>query len=214
MRKLNDWQAKKFLTTYKDADAKYVLDIGAGARSVWKDFFPHVTTLDIAAEKKPDVVGDVHALPLEDSSFDIVICAESFEHFHNPFLAASKIARILKPGGLLLITTRFNFPVHDAPHDYWRYTPYGLRTVLKDFDIVEEGVEGDAFSTIAILLQRIMFQTKLRGGKFTKGLVYVLALILNKLDPLIVERYGDIKRSEVVPVLLAAGVFVAARKKS
>ncbi len=90
MRKLNDWQAKKFLTTYKDADAKYVLDIGAGARSVWKDFFPHVTTLDIAAEKKPDVVGDVHALPLEDSSFDIVICAESFEHFHNPFLAASE----------------------------------------------------------------------------------------------------------------------------
>ncbi|MEI6863755.1 MAG: class I SAM-dependent methyltransferase [Candidatus Adlerbacteria bacterium] len=213
MKKLNDWQAKQFLAKYRTDDTYRALDIGAGARSMWKGYFPNITTLDIAEEKKPDIVGDVHDLPIADGLYDIVMCSETFEHFHNPFRAATEIARILKPGGLLFITTRFNFPVHDAPHDYWRYTPYGLRTVLKDFEILEEGVEGDAFSTIAILLQRIMFQTKLRGGKVTKGLVYILALILNKLDPLIIERYGDIKRSEVVPVLLAAGVFVAARKK-
>lgn len=213
MRKLNDWQTRKFLSTYATDSSKAVLEIGAGARSVWHSFFPNLTTLDIAAEKKPNVVGDAHNLPLGDASFDIVLCSEAFEHFYDPKKAAAEIHRVLKPGGLLLVTTRFNFPVHDAPGDYFRFTPYGLRELFKDFDIIEESTEGDAFSTIAILLQRIMFQTKLRGGKFTKGLIYVLALILNKLDPLIIARYGDIKRDTTVPVLLAAGVFIACRKR-
>ena len=212
MRKLNNWQAGQFLEKYKTTQNEKVLEIGAGASGGWVKFFPNMTTLDIAEEKRPDVVGDVHSLPFEDATYDVIVCSEAYEHFYNPFVATAEIFRVLKPGGLLLVTTRFMFPVHDAPHDYFRFTPYGMRELFKDFEITGEGVESDVFTTIAILLQRIMFQTKLRGGKVTKGLLYLLALFINKLDRLVINRYGDIKRDEVVPVLMATGVFLACRK--
>lgn len=213
MKKLNDGPVKAFLARHSVGPEKKTLEIGSGARNLWKLYFPNITTLDIVADKKPDVVGDVHDLPFENETFDVVLCSEAFEHFHNPFVAAQEISRVLKPGGTVLVTTRFTFPVHDAPEDYFRYTPYGLRELFRGFEVVDEATEGDAFSTIAILLQRIMFQTKLRGGKITKGLIYVLALVLHKLDWLIDTRYSDITRAEKVPVLLAAGVCIAVRKK-
>lgn len=213
MKKLTSWQVKRFLSTYKTDERIRVLEIGAGGTDGLVQFFPNITTLDIEASKKPDVVGDAHKLPFSSESFDVIVCSEALEHFYNPFIAVAEMHRVLVPKGLVLVTTRFIFPVHDAPHDYFRYTPYGMRELFKHFEVVEEEVESDAFGTVAILLQRIMFQTKLRGGKFSKGLVYLLVLFINLLDPLIVERYGDITRKEKVPILLASGVFFAGRKK-
>lgn len=211
MRKLTSWQTKAFLRKYGTTEK--VLEIGEGAVKRNADIFPDIVSLDIDPDRKPDVVGDAQRLPFPDASFGVILCSEVFEHIPDPMRAAAEFERVLKPGGLLLLTTRFAFPVHDAPYDFYRYTPYGLKEIFKRWDVVEEAVEADAFSTIAILLQRIMFQTKLRGGKVTKGLVYLLVLVLEHLDFLVLERYGDITRKSVVPVLLSSGVFIACRKK-
>ena len=212
MRKLTSWQTKDFLRKYSTNTTQKVLEIGEGAIKRYQDIFPNITSLDIRPEMKPDVLGDAHNLPFPGASFDLVLCSEVLEHLKNPPQAISEFMRVLRPGGVLLITTRFAFPVHDAPGDYWRFTPYGLRELLKDWEIVEEGVEADAFSSVAILLQRIMFQTKLRGGKIAKGLIYLLVLLLSKLDFTILKRYGDITRKNEVPVFLTSGVFIACRK--
>ena len=211
MRKFTNWQTKAFLRKY--GTTAQVLEIGEGANKRNADIFPNITSLDVDPAQKPDVVGDAHHLPFPDASFDVVLCSEVFEHLKDPKQGASEFRRVLKPEGLLLLTTRFVFPVHDAPYDFFRFTPYGLKEIFKDWTLLEEEVEADAFSTVAILLQRIMFQTKLRGGKITKGLIYLLALFLNRLDFLIIERYSDITRKRVVPVLLSSGVFIACRKK-
>jgi len=153
------------------------------------------------------------ALPFPDSHFEGIVCSEVFEHIPDSRKAVTEMARVLVPGGVLVLTTRSTFPVHDAPGDYWRFTPYTLRMLFADWDIIEIQAETGPFGTIAVLLQRIMFQTRVRGGKVTKGLIYLLALILNKLDPLVLESYGDITRKESVDFLLSSGIYLACRKR-
>jgi SAM-dependent methyltransferase len=208
MKKLTRGKIDAFLE--KHATDKKTLDIGAASGD--HPMFPNATALDIDAARKPDVVGDAHALPFPDASFDTVVCSEVFEHLNDPVKAVSEMKRVLTPGGTLVLTTRFIFPVHDAPGDYFRYTPYGLRHLFRDFDIVDEASEADSFSTIAVLLQRIIFQSDLRGGKMTKGILWLVALIFERLDFLTLRRYADIKRTETVPSLLTSGVYIACRK--
>ncbi|MHC9087012.1 class I SAM-dependent methyltransferase [Luteimonas sp. RIT-PG2_3] len=74
----------------------------------------------------PDVFGDAGRLPFRDASIDTVLLLEVLEHLRHPAEALSEISRVLRPGGTLLLTLPFLYPVHDAPHDYQRYTAFGL----------------------------------------------------------------------------------------
>lgn len=213
MKKLVGYQARAFLQKYKTTPDLKVLEIGAGEMRKYGDIFPTTTTLDVVADKHPDIVADAHQLPLPDASFDVIVCSEVMEHLYNPFLAVSEMKRVLKPGGLLLVTTRFMFPVHDAPEDYFRFTPYGLASIFSDWEILEEQVETDVFSTLAALLQRVIYQTTLRGGKLTKAFLSVFVFLLNSLDFLVVRRYGDVTKKSEVDALFSTGVFIACRKR-
>lgn len=210
MKKFTRGHIESFLSRFKTDGA--VLDIGAGGTE-YASLFPNRTTLDIDPERNPDIVGDAEALPVADEAYDLVICSEALEHIKDPRRAVSEMNRVLKPGGIAVITTRFLFPIHDAPHDYWRFTPYSLRMLFSDWEILAEHSESDTFSTIAVLLQRIMFQTDVRGGKLTKGLVYLVALFLSKLDGLVLSKYGDIKRTKKVDVLFSSGLYIACKKR-
>jgi SAM-dependent methyltransferase len=209
MNKLTRPKIGEFLQKY--TTDKLVLDIGSGGTDQ-DALFPNRTTFDMDPARGPAIVGDAQEMPFADGSYEVILCSEVLEHIPDPVKAIAEMYRVLVPGGLLVLTTRFVYPVHDAPGDYWRFTPYALQRLFQEWEIVEEGVESDVFSTIAVLLQRIIFQTDLRGGKLTKGLLLLLTVFLNKLDFLLVHRYGDIRRSKKVPVLMASGVYIACRK--
>lgn len=74
----------------------------------------------------PDVYADAAQLPFATNSIDCVILFEALEHIGNPQCALAEIARVLRPGGTLLLTMPFMYPIHDAPHDYQRLTSHGL----------------------------------------------------------------------------------------
>jgi len=64
--------------------------------------------------------------------FDTVVCTEMIEHDPMPWVSIAEAARVLKPGGVLLLSTcGFGFPRHDAPTDCYRYTTDGLRGLLE-----------------------------------------------------------------------------------
>ena len=75
---------------------------------------------------RPQVFADARHLPFPSASMDTVLLLEVLEHLGNPDDALEEIARVLKPGGQLLLTMPFLYPIHDAPHDYQRYTCHGL----------------------------------------------------------------------------------------
>jgi SAM-dependent methyltransferase len=78
----------------------------------------------------PDVFGDARRLPFVSGSFDAVFLFEVLEHLPDEHDVLSEVRRVLRPGGRLLISVPFLYPLHDRPHDHRRYTIYGLRSLL------------------------------------------------------------------------------------
>lgn len=65
-----------------------------------------------------DIISDICAIPLLDASFDAVLCTEVLEHVPSPRSALLELARLLRPGGILLLTAPFCSLTHFSPHHY------------------------------------------------------------------------------------------------
>jgi len=88
-------------------------------------------------KKVVDIVDDVMAMPgVASESVGVALLMESLEHVENPFKAFREIARVLKPGGILVCTTVACFPLHAHPKDLWRFLPDGLRFLCKETGLV------------------------------------------------------------------------------
>lgn len=74
----------------------------------------------------PDITWQKDKIPLIDNSIDCAIATEVFEHCPDPETVMSEICRVLKPGGMLFCTVPFLWPLHEVPHDEYRYTPFSL----------------------------------------------------------------------------------------
>lgn len=120
-----------------------------------------LVTLDINPLHHPDVVADVCALPFADNHFDAVCLIEVLEHIPEPFTAVSEIGRVLKPQGVLLFSVPFIFPMHDKPHDYFRFTVFGLQHLLKNFKVVKISPKSNFVQTLSILILRLFMEKSL-----------------------------------------------------
>lgn len=100
-----------------------------------RPFFPGREYIGIDAEAGPGVdrVEDVHALGFDTASIGAIVCADTLEHVADPARAIAEMRRVLRPGGVLMVSMPFAFPIHYMP-DYVRYTPEGLSRLLAAFD--------------------------------------------------------------------------------
>jgi len=133
-------------------------------------------------------VADLAALPFRDHAFDAALHIVTIEHLREPARALAEIARTLAPGGRLLIAAPHEWEVHQAPHDYFRYTRYGLAYLLETagFEVVDLRPAGGYFRLLARrLLNGLQFLTGgLRWLWFVPAAILVVppALILPYLD--------------------------------
>lgn len=187
------------------------LDIGAqnGPYAAW---FPNRIALDIRRGLGVQVLSDAQAIGLTGGVFDVVLCTEVLEHLPEPQRAIDEMFRVLRPGGTLLLTTRFLFPIHDAPHDYFRFTKYGLRHLLRNFDILELQEETDSVGTIAVLLQRLGMQARTLGPSASRALWLITARFVRPFGFLISQEYGDSRRLTPEKGIMTSGYHVACRK--
>jgi SAM-dependent methyltransferase len=92
-----------------------------------------------------DILCDITNMkPIPDESIGLVLNCESLEHIQNPQKAIDEIHRVLRPNGLLILTTVMHFKIHRAPKDYWRFTPDGIELLLSRFKIIDCTLEGDS----------------------------------------------------------------------
>jgi SAM-dependent methyltransferase len=86
-----------------------------------------------------DVVDDMEMSQFAPSSMGTILCFETVEHIRHPWIAMQEAYRILKPGGLLLVSAPFRFAIHDFPGDYWSMTAEGLKILIEQagFEEVE-----------------------------------------------------------------------------
>jgi SAM-dependent methyltransferase len=141
------------------------MDVGSSAGSFRHSRFGHIlqatqqasayVTVDINRNALPSVVADAHGLPFCNDTFDIVIANNLIEHLRSPEIGISEIRRVLKPAGLVLFTTPFLYPIHEAPHDFVRFTKFGLQHLFRDFTAVEILERGGWFSAVSNLIFKL-----------------------------------------------------------
>ncbi|NUN70029.1 MAG: methyltransferase domain-containing protein [Bacteroidetes bacterium] len=121
-----------------------LLDIGCGTKpyepylSVQEYIGVEIDTERSRTTSKADLFYDGTRIPCEDGAFDAVLANEVFEHVFNPDAFLMEVNRVLKPGGKFLITVPFVWDEHEQPHDYARYTSFGLVHILRahGFEVV------------------------------------------------------------------------------
>jgi len=119
-----------------------LLDIGCG-KMPYKQYILenskviNYTGLDIEnaleydAAVKPDFTWDGITMPFENDSFETAFGTEVLEHCPKPEIVLNEVYRVLKPSGCFFFTVPFLWPLHEVPHDEYRYTPWALERYLQ-----------------------------------------------------------------------------------
>jgi SAM-dependent methyltransferase len=136
-----------------------VLSVGAGGRvggllERWSRTTGfELVQLDVDAGRSPDIVADVCRWRAEEA-FDAVFASEVLEHLSRPADAVDNLLASLRPGGLLVLTVPFTFPIHQVPHDHFRYTRHGLEGLLAPCSRLTVTERNSWAEALAVLLAR------------------------------------------------------------
>lgn len=216
-KKLEDWLTKKlttpdlerFLRQHKTDARALVVNC---KDSPYQIYFKNRYRVNHKDESGVDEVVDYYHMPFEDESYEVILCTGLLEHLAEPEDALKEMKRILKPGGKILLGASSAFSVHDAPHDYFHFTPYGLEYLLEKQNWKHVEVRGSCgtMKTMGILLQRIAFQSK--SILPFRILMFLTAKILPAFQFFIREEYGDIRHEVPVDHLLSSNVHGVAIK--
>jgi ubiquinone/menaquinone biosynthesis C-methylase UbiE len=148
---------------------------------------------------KIDIVSDITSIPVENASFDAVLCTEVFEHLPSPIDALKEFKRILKPKGTLIITAPFNSLVHQSPYYFYSgFSSFFYREHLTQLGFAVEEVtsNGNFYRYLDQELRRLPLlmeqYSKLRMSTFYNIILILLLRFLKKLGD------GDSKTSEVL----------------
>jgi len=174
-----------------------ILDAGSGEGAYKHHFKAHnYTGLDLAIGDQKwdythlDVIGDLSALPFPDNIFDAAINIVTLEHVTDPRRVLQELARVLKPGARLLLAVPHEWEVHQHPHDFFRYTRYGVEALARDAGLQILSLEpgGGYF--------RLLSRRLLNGGQFFSFPLNLLWLFLVAPAALILPFFEPFDRKK------------------
>lgn len=137
-----------------------LLDLGCGARpyfSIYHSYFTKTIGADLADSPFPKKEIDIYCsaidVPLPDESVDVILCTEVLHDLTEPDLFFSEVKRLLKKGGILVLTSPFVVPIVDGSFDHYRYTKHGLTYRIQKSGLEVKSIEevSDLFGTIITL---------------------------------------------------------------
>ncbi|MGC8880076.1 MAG: class I SAM-dependent methyltransferase [Anaerolineae bacterium] len=165
-----------------------LIDLGCGDVPFKHDIEGLVTrydTLDLFP-KRADLtyVSDIQDMPsVPSGSYDSAICLEVLEHVADPFRAVREIHRILAPGGVLIISVPHLSRLHDLPHDYFRYTSFGLRSILEQagFNVLCVRQRGGLLSFLGHQISTVLLATVWNWGWIRKAAWLVNSWLVTRI---------------------------------
>jgi len=187
LQDLGRWHITRFVESVAQrvSAGTLLLDAGAG-ECAYKRFFPHCryVAMDLAIGETEwnyenvNAFGRLDRLPLADGCLDAILCTQVLEHLEWPRESVREFHRVLKPGGVLYLTAPMAHSEHQAPHDYFRYTSFGLRSICSDagFESLQIAPFGGLPARFAYELPRIM--ALFPGSGVKSGRVRIGGLLL------------------------------------
>ncbi len=146
-----------------------IVDFGCG-QMPYRQFCPDSVTEYIGLDadennRASDIQCGAESTPLPDDRADHVLCLQVLEHVPDPLAVLREINRVLSPGGTALITVPQAWELHEAPHDYFRYTQYGMvylleKAGLQACQITKHGTD---LSLLGLKLNRVISRARLIG---------------------------------------------------
>ena len=117
-----------------------ILDLACGQR-IYEPYFGDLVGqyigVDLAGNARADVYSLAERLSFRDKTFDVILCTQVLEHVTEPADVIREISRVLKPGGVLFLSTHGSMVFHPTPEDHWRWTQTGLQRVLSNENRLE-----------------------------------------------------------------------------
>jgi SAM-dependent methyltransferase len=140
-----------------------LLDVGCGSRPYerWLTGVIEYIGFDIVREAgRPNATGLAWQLPFATASFDSLLSTQTLEHVEVPHLAIAEMARVLRPGGYLILTAPQAWRLHEKPYDFYRYTRYGLQYLLEanGLQIVRVAAQGGIWTTVSQIVNNAVHQ--------------------------------------------------------
>lgn len=161
---------KKFAENFNKSQK--ILDIGCGEKPYAKYFKCQYVGLDFCPETKAEIIANAWKIPCQNNEFDGIIFNQALEHITETEKTISEIRRVLKPGGLCIVTAPQTVMIHSVPlpsndasfdnfdkkkipfwhTDYYRFTKYGLIYLFKNFQLISIKPDTYFFGTIFQLI--------------------------------------------------------------
>ncbi len=173
-----------------------LLDVGCGSKP-YRSLFSVGTYVGLDVDNESsrrqgvaDHLYDGHTFPFAEGAFDSVLCNQVLEHVFNPDEFLREIARVLTPGGRLLLTVPFVWDEHEQPYDYARYSSFGLRALLEKngFRLIVHNKLGADVTTLFQLLNVYLF-------KVIRPMPVALRLLFTVTIMAFVNLFGLLARS-------------------
>jgi SAM-dependent methyltransferase len=189
-----------------------ILDVGCGVMPYRPFFAPHAERyvgVDVA-NPGADLEGAVEDLPVEDASFDLVLCTQVLEHCADPAQAVRELRRVVAPGGRVLASTHGVQVYHPSPEDLWRWTHTGLERLFAtsaDWAGVEVRAGAGTAACVGMVLTTYLDLAARRGHVRPAGRAIVA--LVNRAAHALDDRSALL--SELRPGSLVANYHVTAR---
>jgi SAM-dependent methyltransferase len=193
-----------------------LVDLGCGYQP-YRALFPdwRYVGIDFSAERRPTVVSRVEQVPVAEGVADLVLCTEVLEHTPEPSSVCEEIARITRAGGLVFVSAPMSWNLHYEPHDYYRFTHYGLshRLASAGLDPIHAWRLGGLASLTGARWVDVIHRKLLRVPRMgTSGAGFAIATLV--VAPLNVVALLFAKCLDWIDASDAVGWFVIARRPS
>lgn len=194
-----------------------VYDLGCGERPFEKEILSYgcsyigVDWSETLHDLKADIIADLNKqLPIENEVADTVTSFQVMEHLSEPLIFLNEANRILKKGGAMILTVPFQWWVHEAPYDFYRYTPYGLKYLLNKSGFSSINIKPYAgFFTTWILKMNYFSMRFVRGPKILRFFIRSVLILFWSAGQLLAPLLDKLDRSKE---LEAPGYIVTAIK--
>jgi SAM-dependent methyltransferase len=132
-----NWSVRRPMARWLEHEGKAaaglrVLDVGCGIKP-YLPYFAGAASyvgIDVPGNPAADLHGSAEQLPIEDESFDVVLCLQVLEHVEDPARVVRELYRVTRPGGRVLAATHGTQVYHPLPEDHWRWTHTGLERLF------------------------------------------------------------------------------------
>lgn len=174
-----------------------LLDFGCGSKP-YRELFYVDEYIGIDIEKcshkhqdeKIDFFYNGQKIPFNDGYFDSVFSSQVFEHIFNLDEILDELNRVLKPGGVLLVTVPFVWDEHETPHDFGRYTSFGIKYLFEkhNFELIQSEKTTNYVETVFQMWNSYLTQSILPSNKILKILITFLLIFPFNLLGIILSR--------------------------